>query len=168
METPKTIYDVSIDTLTIQRRLATLAIGETVDYRALSELIGRDVQRGGRHVLGSAIRRLQRDEHVVLAAVKGVGVQRLNDTQIASVGDGALARVRNIARRTRAALGCVQDFDGLPDAAKIKHNVAASVLGAIAHLSTPHQVRKLETRVSNAQCEALPVAKFLDAVRSGL
>lgn len=164
----KTIADTSIDTTTIERFLSQVSVGHTVPYETLTTLIGRDVTGKARHILNSAIRRLRRDQHQAFAAVRGVGVQRLDDVQIASSGQAGVRKITGVCRRSRAVLACVQNFEALPNDAKLKHNVALSVFGAIAHIGQSATMRRIEGVVSNAKHDALPVAKFLGAVKDEL
>lgn len=166
--TKKAIAELSIDTQTLERRLLTVGVGETVSYDELSGLIGRDVQNGARGLLTTARRRLLKNNQMVFDAVANQGVKRLGDEAIASLGDPAINRIHNAARRGVQRITCVQDFDKLPNALKVKHNMSVSLLGAMAHMTRSSSIKKLETRVTNAQHDAMPVAKFLEAMRESL
>lgn len=166
-QTARAIPELSIDTQTLERLLKTCAIGDVVTYAALSDAIGRDVQNGARHILVSAERRVQR-EQMVFEPVRNVGVKRLDDAAIVGTTAGTMDRVRNLARRQRRKLECVQDFDALPNELKLKHNVAVSVFGILGHITSDRQVKKLESKMTAQQHDALPMAKFLDAMRDSL
>jgi hypothetical protein len=159
---------LSIDTQTLERLLEKAQVGDVVSYKELSEAIGRDVQNGANHLLYSARARLQRDQQRVFAPVMGQGLKRLDDAAIVGTTTTAMHKVRNLARRQQQTLSCVADFDALPNDAKVKHNVALSVFGVLATVTTDKSMRKLEGRVTNGKHDALPAAKFLEAMRESL
>jgi len=161
----RTIPGLSIDTKTITDRLAKASVGEVVPYSELTLLIGRDVQHEARPTLSSALRRLG-NEGIVFGCVRGLGVKRLTDAEIVGVGPATLSKIRRAARRAQTKLAAVADFDALPRAAQTTHNMSLSVLGVLSHLTKGSTVRLLEGRIEQAQA-ALPLAKTLDALRSG-
>lgn len=118
----RSIPELSIDTQTLERHLATIEVGGSVSYDDLSKLIGRSVRNGNSHLLASARHRLQRDQSMVFEPVRGEGLKRLDDIGIANSGESARMKMHNLARRTRQRLTCVKDFDALPNEAKVKHN----------------------------------------------
>lgn len=168
MSEKRGISELSIDTQTLERLLLTIGVGETVSYKALSDSIGRNIQNGASHLLQSARRRLQRESAMVFEAVHGKGLKRLDDIGIANCGESARVKMHNLARRTRQKLTCVQNFDALPNDAKVKHNVAMSIFGALSEVTKAKAVKKLEGQVSNGAHDALPTAKFLEAMKAGL
>lgn len=159
---PRTIPQLSIDTKTIQDRLAKCAVGDTVSYEELTALVGRDVQQQARGNLMSAMRRLVPDGKV-FATIRGEGVKRLSDVEIVGVGPATMNRMRRAANRARAKLAQVDDFEALPRDAKITHNLSMSVLGVLHHMTKASTVRQLEARIDQAQ-KALPLAKTLEAL----
>lgn len=166
--TTRAIAELSIDTQTLERELMLIAIGDVVTYGQLTRAIGRDVQNGASHLLASARHRVQRDHALCFEPVRGEGLKRLNDESIVGTVAAAFGRVRNIARRGSRRLACVQNFDALPNDLKVRHNVAASIFGVLGHVTKDSSVKKLEGGTANGKHDALPVGKFLDAVKSNL
>lgn len=164
----RSIPELSIDTQTLERELAAVVVGDTIAYDDLTAVIGRNVQNGAAHLLQTARRRLQRERQIVFEPVHGEGLKRLDDIGIASSGESARVRMHNLARRTRQKLGCVQDFDALPNDVKIKHNVAMSIFGALSEVTRSASIKKLEGHVANGKHDALPTAKFLDAMKASI
>ena len=164
----RAIAELSIDTQVLERKLLTMAVGEMVSYTDLSALIGRDVRNGARHLLQTARKRVQRDNQMVFTPIWGQGLKRLDDTAIAHSGEAARVKMHNISRRTRQKLACVSDFEALPNDAKIAHNVAMSVFGAIEQVTQPKALQKLAAHVTNGKHDALPTAKFLEAMKTTL
>lgn len=163
MET-KTIPNFSVDARLLYERLKTAAIGELVLYAELSEIIGRDVQNGARHLVRSALNKALRDDRMVFEAVMDQGYRRLSDVEIVDCSDNTFARMRRMARRQTAKLTSVAEFEKLPNNLKIKHNTNISMLGALTHLVRPASVKKIEARVSETASQ-LPSAKVLEHIK---
>jgi hypothetical protein len=158
---PRTIPELNIDTSTLQKALAVMEPGAVVSYDALTELIGRDVRDGARGCLSSAMRRLVA-EGKVFACVRGEGVKRLRDTEIVGEGQAVVAKMRRAARRANRKLAAV-DFDALPAASKVQHNLGMSVLAVMEHMAKHSTLKALEARIDQAQV-ALPVGRTLEAM----
>lgn len=168
MSEKRAIPEPSIDTQTLERVLLTVEMGDVVSYKKLSEAIGRNVQNGAWHLLQSARHRVQREYDILFEPVRGEGLKRLDDAAIVGTVTATFNRVKNIARRGRQKIACVQDFDALPNDVKVKHNVAASIFGVLGQLTKESSVKKLEGQITNGKHDALPVAKFLDAMKQSL
>lgn len=155
-------FELSVDTRIVRDRLAKAAIGETVTYTELSDALGRKVGGGSPHIQ-SAVRSLETDG-VIFGNIRGVGYQRLADAQIVDTVEHERKGLRRRARRIVHRLTSIGDFDGLPNASKIKHNAAVSAFGAIAAMLSPGKMKTLETTVESAQAK-LPLAKTLEAFK---
>lgn len=164
----RAIAELSIDTQTLERALLIIPVGGVVSYSELSGLIGRDVQDDASHNLSSARHRVQRDHAMCFEPVRGSGLKRLSDESIVGTVAAAFGRVRNIARRGRNRLACVQDFDALPNDLKVRHNLAASIFGVLSHVTKESSAKKLEAGVANGKHDAMPVRRFLDAMKETL
>lgn len=163
----KAIPELSIDTQTIERLLAVVAVGEMLSYDVMTEAIGRDVQNGARHILKSACLRLLRDQQMVFAPVWGQGIKRLDDIGIVGTGVSTLKRVHNLARRGARTLAAVQDFNALPNETKVKHNLMAAQLGMLSQITSGRLAKKLEAATSAASTP-MPTMKLLEAIKSSL
>lgn len=161
-ETRKTIPEMSIDTRVCVNRLKEAKSGEVIPYKELSELIGRDVQNSAYSVLFSARRIVERDYRIVFHPIRSIGLKRLDDTGIVSVGESTLSKIRKVTKRGIKQIACVQDFNNLSQEQKIKHNTYLSMLGVMHHASQGKSVQKLENKVREAQA-SLPLAKTLEA-----
>ena len=153
----------SIDTQMVIDRLRAAAPGELVTYRELSDIIGRDVADGARHVLQSATRALQKHRQMVFAAVTRQGVRRLDDAGIVDMGGAAIKRIGRAARRAGVTLGCA-NFDNLDDGRRVKHNATLSYFGVVEAISKKGAIAKIESRVEKTR-QALPLAKTLEAFK---
>ena len=138
--------------------------GQFVSYAALSEVIGRNVQKEGNGALQTARRRLLKDHQVLIGTVRDEGVKNMTDTERVEHGQYDLDHVRRHTRRSYERITSVKDFDGLPNDAKIQHNARAAMFGTMAYLAHGNRVKKLEAKVAEAGT-ALPVQKTLEAFR---
>lgn len=163
MSDKKSIPEMSADTRAIVQRLARCKPQDMVTYKELSALVGRNIQNGARYLLSSAIRALLRDR-MVFESVRNEGVKRLADGEIVDTSGTILPRVRRMAKRGIRKLTAVENFNELPNAAKVKHNTAISHLGLLAHLSTEKSAAQIEVKVEEAK-QSLSLSKALDAFK---
>ena len=149
-------FKLSSDSVAVMRVLEHVAIGEVVSYATISEAIGRDITKF-RNALESARRAVQRDKQMIFDVVRGIGMARLNDSDIVDLSDKARAHVRRHARRTAKKLVCV-NYEALSREKQTKHNAALSMFGVISELSSPGSVKRLEQRIEQTG-SSLPAAK---------
>src|SRR5262245_45625200 len=69
------------DTLMLIEGLSQAEYHQTAPYSALSELIGRDVQKEARNILRSALRCLERDYGMFFSCITGKGVVRITESE---------------------------------------------------------------------------------------
>lgn len=160
----RTIADLSPDAITLRKRLETLAPGDSVTYAELTKLIGGDVQRSRHGALYRARAILMREKSMVFAAMKGEGLKRLTDDEIAKTGYGVIRTVRRASSRGMKRLACVSEFEKLSSDAQTAHNTAMSVLGTLHQFTAPARVEKIEGAVRE-QKAALPSGKMLEMFR---
>jgi hypothetical protein len=122
VDAKRAIPELSIDTQTLERLLASAGIGDIVPYADLSTAIGRDVQADARGCLNTARKRLHKHSRVVFGVVTNVGIKRLNDEGKVGAAGAHIQRGRRQFIRARAAAVAVDDFDALPNEAKVEHN----------------------------------------------
>lgn len=93
--------------------------------------------------------------------MRGVGVKRLTDVGIVATGRSGIAAIHRSASRSAKTLACVAEFDKLPNAAKLDHNAALSIAGAIASITRECSVKRLTAAVDSAP-KALPLGRTLE------
>ena len=165
MENGKPVFRLSLDTRTIYERLIKAKIGEIVSYEELSAAIQSNVRSGSaRSSMQSARRKALALQYMVFDAVTNVGLKRLNDSEIVGTSQGALRRMRRMAKRSAQKLGAVQSFDTLSDDKKIMHNASMSAFRAVATLFSSNGMRRIEEGVEKAQkpLEARRTLKLFD------
>lgn len=155
------IPQMAVDTRLILQRLEQAQPGDLISYKELSGMLGRDVQREARSNLMSAIRAALSSE-MVFGTVRNEGVKRLTDSELAGVGEGTRAHISRTARKAVRKMTLVENFAGLTNEEKIRHNTSLSMLGAVGHITSSRQSKLLESRVS-VKLEELPLQKTLEA-----
>lgn len=166
MDGKQSIPEMAIDTRLLLQRLLKAKVGEIITYRELNREIDRDVQREANACLQSAMRAALR-QMMVFSTIRNVGVKRLTDRELAGVGEATRLHISRSARLAMRKMTMVQDFKSLNNAEKVRHNTALAMLGAVAHIASPNQVRTLEGRVT-ANMGVLPVQKTLAAFMDGV
>ena len=119
------------------------------------------MQREANPCLQSAMRAALRQE-MVFSTIRGVGVKRLTDRELAGIGEATRQHITKSARTAMKKMTLVQDFKALTNEEKIRHNTSLAMLGAVAHIASPKQAKALEGKVSTT-LGTLPVQKTLAA-----
>jgi hypothetical protein len=156
------IRPMSIDAQVLYERLEKTQIGDRVSYKELNAIIDKNVQNGARHLLETARRAAMRKHHMVFQVIANEGLLRLDDLGIVATGKLSIAKVGRATRRGLKKLACVQNFDGMSNEAKIKHNTFASTLGALSLFTRGSSVKRIEEKVTEANVK-LATRKTLEA-----
>lgn len=155
----KSLPEMSGDARILLGRLRTLAVGDVVTYRELSDLIGRDVQGPARGTLDTARKAAEREYGMALGTVMKQGIKRLAASELSSIGDSAFGRIgrtaRTAAKRMFRAASTLEVAP--PDAAAIA--ARASGLAAIGLMAKPSSLQKIEQAAQNGK--ELPTATTL-------
>ena len=153
--------EINVDARILLGRLKKANVGEVLTYQELSDLIGRDVQHGARHILVSA-RRWAAKDRIIFGSVTGKGIQRLDDEGKVKAGAGHLDRIRRESRRASRTLASVDDFSSLSNESRIRHNMAMSVFGIIQQ-ATGNKIReKISEKVEATENGSLAIKKSLE------
>lgn len=160
MEKPKAIPEISVDAQTLMGRLKKMQKGEAVTYKELSALIAGNVQGKARGYLNTARNRLLMDEAMVFEAVRGIGIKRMDDAQIISVGEQATGKIHRASKRALRKLNC-SDAGNLTNDQKVELNAAASVTGVIALMTRPAKLALIKAAVKTAE-NRLATGRTLD------
>lgn len=143
-------------------RLQTAGQGETITYDELSSIIEADV-RENYHCMATARKHLRQDG-MVFRSVRGVGIRRLTDEEVAT-GCGEEAR-RSAGRRIKNGMKDLQacNVEALSEDARKKRNLDLSVSGAVLHVLKPSSMKKIENRMSTQNQDTVPVDKILSVL----
>jgi|6_EtaG_2_1085325.scaffolds.fasta_scaffold00659_14 hypothetical protein len=177
-ETKHSIFEISVEARLLYARLKEVSIGEVILYTELAAIGGRPMKTDedtGKLIdrrfplelygaLSTARRRAQKDDGIILDAVYGEGLKRLNDHEIVGTSQRYIDGTRRASRRASKRLACVADFDSLPAEDKVHHNTFMSLFGALAVITRAKSVKKLEGHVQQAH-EQLPLVKTLEAFK---
>jgi hypothetical protein len=160
-------FEKSLDTTALETLLRDAKVGELIPYTRLSKAIGRDVRIQPGYGALSTARKSLLTEQIRFATMRGDGLQRMTDKEVALSGP---AEVRGVHRRAAVGLkrvAAVQDFDGLPNDAKVKHNVSAAQLGVLAHVSDSRRAARIQNQVQSSEAWK-PTREAIGLLVSGL
>ena len=149
-------FTASIDSTAIAKAMSAIQVGDKITNDEIVKLCGRPINRL-RGAISTALGIVQREKRAVFASLRGVGYVRLDDSQIVDTFDQANKRIRRIASRSAKKIVCV-NYESLPNAAKIKHNAALSLIGAMAEMASIGSIRRIEKRITECG-SSLPAAK---------
>lgn len=157
----KISFQMSADARLIYQRLKQASVGEVVDYAALEEQVSRPLAliRGAIH---TARRRLLRDDGMVFANVRSVGLMRCTDSAIVDGATADTVAIRRRAGRAVEKLTKVSDFAALTPARQLEHTTRMSVLGAIATMTKEASLQKVRKAAQGRSTE-LPLAETVRA-----
>lgn len=161
MEIKHQIREINVDARALLARMKAAGVGEIITYDEMSELIGRDVRGGSRHVLEAA-RRWARRERIIFGAVTGIGIKRLDDAGKVRVGSGMMDKIRRTSRRAAQTLAAVEDFGALPNEMKVQHNMSLSIYGIIQQATSSKMQNRISERVDGAENGVLAIKKSLE------
>lgn len=121
--------------------LSDLKVGEPITYQDLAKAC-ETTEQGIRQRLASARSIALRDHHVIIETVRGVGVIRLGQEDVARPVARKRDRIRSAARGGRKLIASgVTDWEKLPAGVKTQLLTDSAVLGAIIQ-ATDHNTRK--------------------------
>lgn len=148
MQEKRTFPKISLDSQMLYDRLIQASPGEMIGYEELTEIIGRNVQNEAYGCLYTARNRARSMNRKVFGIIANVGLKCLEDDEIVAAGYEAVSRARSRARSGLKTLICLQDYAGLPDQIKIKHNTVAAILMVANRVTTPKKIIALEGIIS--------------------
>jgi len=144
MQEKRKFPKISLDSQMLYDRLIQASPGETISYEELTGIIDRDVQTEAYGCLYTARHKARSLNRKVFGVIANVGLKCLEDDEIVATGYESIKRVRNRARSGLKSLVCLQDYAGLPEPLKIKHNAVASILMVANRVTAPKKVAALE------------------------
>lgn len=153
--------EINVDARVILARLKAAKVGDVITYSELSELVGRDVQKGSRHILEAA-RRWAKKDRVIFGVITGQGLKRLDDAGKVRVGSGMMDKIRRTSRRAAQTLAAVENFDALPNEMKIQHNMSLSVFGIIQQATSRKVQDRIAEKVEGVEGGVLAMKKSLE------
>ena len=143
------IGEAGNDVKTLVERMSKTPISETIGYRELTQLIGRDVTVH-RHLIESARRILMREHNMVFRCVMNEGYKRLDDaTVVSTVNNDRKKKIRSQARFAVRELSSV-NYDSLDRQKQIQHNTGMAMFGVVIHSTDASAVKKLEKQIANS------------------
>jgi hypothetical protein len=159
--------EVSAEVRRLADGLARVPIGELIEWPAICDLAGFDIQHKRRHLLYSAMETLQRECGAVLANERNVGYRRLTaEVSPGMIGSTARARIRGSAHRGAKAIERVMQKanDMTPEAIRMAH-AERSALGLLGHLARDKRVKEAARTFDRPLSVTEAARHFLDALQ---
>jgi len=145
-------FQISVEAEALIRLLVDCPVGSTIDYKAMNDACGVLV-RDRKWIIATARNHMLNDHQAVFAAIRGVGLKRLTDSEIVASGDDHCRRIRRAAKRGIRQITCVS-FEAMSTEDRARHNARLSVLTVMHSITRPTEAKKLE---SAAQQQRLSV-----------
>lgn len=143
----KASFQASPDTIILAKRIEKSGKGETVSYSDFNALCpGRDFQGKDRHILVAAQKKVQRDLGIVTAAVKGVGIKRLLDSEIVDIPQAVNQRTARASKKAMQKVATVE-YENLSEGDKRKYESGMTTLGIVALFSSPKVQKLIDDKV---------------------
>jgi hypothetical protein len=157
------IPEISAGARLIHARLAKVPVSEVVTYEELSRVAQTNVLTH-RWLLETGRNLARRQEGMLFAPVRGVGLKRLDDIGIGDDVNRDRKLIHRKGVRSLRKVECVTDLAGMPDADRTRLLATASCMGAIVHATSTPTIKKLSAVVQKSPAK-LPLAETLEAIK---
>jgi hypothetical protein len=158
----KPTFELSFETKLLVRMLTAVPVDGTLTYEAISSELSQPLS-SFRGALGAARRIVMRDEGIVFATLRKVGIQRIAGATITNSVAADRGMIRRKATRTLTKLAAVAR-ETLGPADRTRLDAEASLMGVIASVARDSAVTKLES-ATNAKGDRLPIGRVLDLMK---
>lgn len=160
----RAIPEMSADARFLLQHLATQPEGAFVPYADLNALIGRDVQRGARSVLKTAVHAALTQHEQVWVTVMAQGIKRLTNNEIARViGTQTTMRVYKMGARAKRKISAAR-YGDLSAEEQREYNRQHTFLSLLQTVASAKGQKKLAAAVETSD-GVLPVNRTLEAFR---
>ncbi len=149
-------FQQSLETQLLIRRLRQCQIGEIVEYSELLKLIGSTHLGKSRSAIVTARRNLMKNHRIIFGAINKVGLKRLNDEEIVSLGTSRIHHIYRTARRSLAEQDQVLILNLNPEQ-RIRHAVNLTLSNAAMKLADHERTGKM-MKLMSAQKQPLYLA----------
>ncbi len=158
------IPELGIEAQVIIALLRKMQVGDTLSYETITTAVGRDVRYKARSSLQTAVRYVERNDGVVIGAIRAVGIKRLDDLGIISKSATHMQKSRRQATRVARISQLVKDFDALPQERKSELAILQSKAGLIVMFTGKKAEETLRLAVDQDK-SAVPPMRMLDHFR---
>lgn len=158
----RTIGEISGETKQLIEILSDCGVGQLLEYEDLASKIGLSYGSPQfRSAVQTARKSVEKEERFVFGVIRGVGLKRLNDSEIVADSKGSLRGINRKCRRARSKLECAK-YEALSAVEKQIHNVNLAVAGAIEQASSVKKVREITKRLSDSKLINLAIVETLE------
>ncbi len=152
METTTPLFRQSLESQLVAKALADKNHDPRFTYAELSKIAGIPDITLRRGVIVTARRAARREHRIVFAAVRGVGLKRLTDSEIVASRSQARTTIRNVAKNSKKSLECVV-HERLTRDEQTRFAVEDAALGIVAAcMSTKGQGAIEQKVIENKNC----------------
>lgn len=139
----RTLMETSVDARLLYGRLKEMTEGDVVSWQDLNDTIGgREVRGAAKGYLDTARRMALRD-NMVFDAIKGVGLKRMKNEEVAvTVGPATMGKIHRATRRGMKKLGTVR-YDDLKRDEQNQYNTGISLMSTLHVLSSATAARRV-------------------------
>jgi hypothetical protein len=142
-ESARPLFRASAEVPLIEEALQQVAAGSVITYEQLNDACKSDVRGASRSALRTARKRLESEQRIAFDAISGVGLKRLENTEIVGSGQRSLAHIRRTSKRAITRLACA-DYERLPQDARYRHDSQAALYALFGTATRPSNVRRIE------------------------
>jgi hypothetical protein len=146
-----TLFQRSAEVAILLKRFEELDPGETITYEEINMLIpGIDCQRTERWIMESARKAALRDDSIVLACVREVGLKRIVRGEIVEAAQDQFSRIRQQAKKGLTQLDCAE-YDTLNEVERLSYGQRRAAFGVLQLFSKPLEISKLKLSSTTAR-----------------
>lgn len=136
----------SLETQELVARLTLLQEGQLISYEDLSVIAGEQIT-GASSILQTAKRIVENESGYVLSVERGVGVRRLDDSQIVEDTHGARVKIARQSKRALKRLSGVKNFDALTEEQRRTHQAHAVIYAVISEKASSKSIKRVSSTV---------------------
>lgn len=154
-------FQPCLESRQIAEHFEQMSIDAMVTYDRLREMAnGKDIQRGYRYILDTARKIAQADNNVVMGAITGQGLKRLNDKEIVRTGEIDRKFVQRKASRSVKRIQCA-DTRKLDEQDQMMAMTYTGLFAAVALVSAFRTIKKIQHAATEQSVKALEPAQVL-------
>ncbi len=156
-------FELTADTGFLRDRLLEVPEPDgQISWEELADCVGKKVRPGGPAYssLCSARRIVARDHGIEFVTIRGIGLQRLDDSGIAHSGEFFRRKLRRVTLKGLRVFANLRNYSELTNEDQVLYNVSASTFGVIHFMIKPKQQKRIEAAITQSQ-SMLPVSKTL-------
>ena len=130
--------------------LRNLSVGLVLSYDSASAVIGRDAQAEARYSLLQARARVEKEDGIRYATVRGEGIKRLSADEVPAIGVHAIRLIHKQAKKTVKRLSDLRGYNDMKPDERLRIAGQRMVASHIVERTASRAVREVEDSVRQA------------------